>query len=166
MKPGLSLFFSFLLLSSSCSSQYGITKAKAYVRGNVAGTIRTKDNGQPQSSGISITHLIYIETHANQPQPEWKSAWVEGRVYSIRPVEVKQEVHLGQTKKGEEVLLKPEPDKQLWQLVLFPAQPAVPDSTVVKAIQKNLVVLTGLWKNKPFHFAIKKIQPLESIFGQ
>jgi hypothetical protein len=123
------------------------------------------DQDKPKNSGIIQTYLIYVETDANQPLPVWKHAWVEGQGYAIRPVEVKQDMTLGKTKKEQEVVLKIQPHKRLWQLVLSPA-PSSPDSTVAKAVKGYPVVLTGQWKNKPFHYTIKKIQPLESTFGQ
>lgn len=166
MKQGLLFVVPFLLFSASCASQYGIVKARAFERAQVAGTIRADDQGRPQSSGISKAHLIYIETRDGQPLPEWETAWVEGQPFAIRPVEVKQEVHLGQTKEGKEVVVNARPHQQLWQLVLLPAPSAVPDSKIKKDIRQNPVVLTGSWKNKPFHYGIHEVQSLESIFGQ
>jgi hypothetical protein len=166
MRPGFVLAFFLLLPFSHCLAQYGITKASVYVRENIAGTLRVDNQGKPKNSGKFKTYLIYVETDANQPLPEWRHAWVEGQDHSIRPVEVKQDLSLGKTEKEQEVMLKIRPHKRLWQLVLSPVPSTPPNSTVAKAIRDNPVVLTGEWKDKPFYYTIKKIQPLESTFGQ
>jgi hypothetical protein len=166
MRRSPALLFYLFILSYSCPAQYGITKASVYTKENIAGTIRVDDQGKPKNSGIFKTYLIYVETDASQPLPKWEHAWVEGGGYAIRPVEVTQDLALGNTEKEQEVRLKVRSHKRLWQLVLSPAPFFPPDSTVAKAVRDNPVVLTGRWKNKPFHFTIKKIQPLGSTFGQ
>lgn len=163
------LFFLSLAVSiCSCSHKYGIEKAQAYVRESVTGTIQVDENGRPRNSGVYKTHLIYIETAADQPSPEWDMAWINGQPYTIKPVEVTQTgMSIGQSKDNKEVVLNPQPGNKMWQLVLSPNPISVPQDSVLKEdYQKNPIVLTGKWKDKNFKYKISKEEQLAAQIGQ
>ena len=168
MKPTTVLFFVFSILCVSCSHKYGIVKSKAFVREQVAGTIQTDDNGRPKSSGVSKVHLIYVETATDKEAPAFSTAWVDGKAYEVRPVEVKQDsLQIGTAKDDDEpVIIHATEGNTLWQLVLLPKTDVVPDSTIVKVIQNNPVVLTGKWNGESFRYKIKKVERLSPAFGK
>jgi hypothetical protein len=163
------LFFLSLTVGIfSCSHKYGIEKAQAYERESVSGTIQVDENGRPRNSGVYKTHLIYIETAADQPSPEWDLAWINGQPYTVKPVEVAQNgISIGQSKDNKEVILNSQPGNKLWQLVLSPNPVTVPqDSTIKENFQKTPIVLTGKWKNKKFKYKISKEEQLATQYGQ
>jgi len=166
MKQSLALLFPLFFLCISCASKFGITKAQAFTRENVTGTIQVDDNGRPGNSGIYKNYIIYIETKADTLLPKFETAWIEGKGYFIKPIEVKNELRLGKTKDDKEVVMNAGNGKKLWQLVLSPNAPVLPDSSLTEKMKKDPIVLTGEWKNKPFEYSIKKVQELETSFGQ
>lgn len=163
------IFFFFLssALLVNCSSQYGIIKAQAFVQNSIAGTIRVDENGRPMNSGITTQHLIYVETKTKKPLPKWETAWVEQKPYSIQAVEVTTiNQVIGKTKDGKDVLVGASDGHQLWQLVLTPASAVAKDSVLKEKIMKNVIVLTGTWKNKSFTYQITKEQQLQTLHFQ
>ena len=156
------LFFSFMLLS--CTPKYGIQKPQSFVRESVAGTVQTNNNGRPIESGVSKTHLIYVETVKGAMAPEWNIAWVDGKPYTIRAAEVQPGTVIGTTKDHKDMQVHAKSENQLWQLVLFPPPSGFADSTLKN--NSAPIVLTGKWNGKDFRYAINKEQELEMQMGQ
>lgn len=156
------LFFPFLLIG--CIPKYGIKNAQSYVRESIAGTVQTNNNGRPVTSGISKTHLIYVETVTGGMAPEWKIAWVEGQPYTIRAVEVQPGTVIGTNKNNKDIQVHAKSENQLWQLVLFPPPAAYADSTLKNTSAP--IVLTGRWNGKEFRYTINKEQELATLIGQ
>lgn len=145
-----------VLVLSCCSPKYGIVKARAFVQQSVAGTIRVDMNGRPMESGVTTHHLIYVETSAENT-PEWKSASIGDKTFSIQAVKVSPNQNIGKTMEGKELVLNAQPNHQLWQLVLTPANSD--DDTKLN----QPIVLKGKWKNKPFSFTISNEERLQTI---
>lgn len=159
----LTLILPVLLFCSSCSSKYGIVKAKAYVRQSTAGTIKADDNGRPLSSGINTQHLIYIETDTSKPRAQWETAWVEQQAYSIEPVPVAANQIIGKTADGTEVIIDAKPGNVFWQLVLKSKKDMEPEAWLKNKINKNKIVLSGTWKDRQVVYKISKEQILQPI---
>ncbi|MBO9683237.1 MAG: hypothetical protein J7502_11315, partial [Flavisolibacter sp.] len=98
------LFSALALLFFTSCSRHGIIKSYAYSRKSVAGTVRADDNGRQINSGITIQHLLFIETDSSKGLPEWNTAWVDQKPYSIRPVKINDRNQvIGKTMDGHEV---------------------------------------------------------------
>jgi hypothetical protein len=162
MKYGIMLLF-IAQLFASCASNFGISKASAYVREKVAGTIRVDDSGRPLSSGVSEEHLLFIETEPTQTLPLFTTAWVKRKPYAVTLVEIQQSNEsIGKTMKGEDVILSAKEGRKLWQLVLTPKQEVAAGSTsLAQKILEKQIVLTGTWKGEAFVYAFDKEEQLE-----
>ena len=160
------LVFSMVFLVN-CSSKYGIASAKAFVRENVAGTLQVDRNGVPKNSGVSKTHLIYVETVPDKPLPVWNTVWIEGKPFNITPIEVKAtSQNIGKTADEQDVIVGSKNGHQLWQLMVSSASKQFPDSSLLDKIKQNPVVITGMWKDKPFSYTISKELQLTTTFAQ
>jgi hypothetical protein len=160
------LVFSVAFISG-CTPKYGIASAKAYVRENVAGTIQVDRNGVPKNSGVSRTHLIYIETVADKPQPVWSNVWIDGKPFNITPVEIKAtSQNIGKTNDDKDVIISSKNGHQLWQLTVGTTSTQFPDSSLNEKIKQYPIVLTGLWREKPFTYPISKELQLATSFAQ
>jgi len=144
-----------VLVLSCCSPKYGIVKARAFVQQSVAGTIRVDMNGRPMESGVRTQHFIYVETDAENT-PEWESASIGDKMFTIQAIKVSREQNVGKTMDGKKVVLNAQPNHQLWQLVLTPSNA---DDTKLN----EPIVLKGRWKNKPFSFTISNEERLQTL---
>lgn len=159
------IFFSALVLLffTSCS-RHGIIKSYAYSRKSVAGTVRADDNGRQINSGITIQHLLFVETDSSKGLPEWNAAWIDQKPYSIRPVKINHRNQvIGKTMDGHEVNLSVKKGHELWQLVLSPKEDSVEDADLQEKIRKSKILLSGTWKNKPFTYKISKEKELQRL---
>ena len=163
MKYALTLLF-IVQLFASCSSQNGISKAKAYVRQKIAGTIPVDDNGRPRQSGVSEEHLVFVETDSAKPAPVFATAWVKQKPYAVRPVQIPQPAQpIGKTTAGKEIILAPKAGHTLWQLVLMPTNESTAKASLTEKILQNQFVLTGTWQGKDFVYAFNKEERLEPL---
>jgi hypothetical protein len=161
------IIFATIILAGGCTPKYGISNAQAFVRESVSGTVKVDNNGRPVNSAVSKTHLIYVETSPSEPLPQWEQAWVDGKGYSIKTVQVlNANQTIGKTADDKEVSVIARPGNQLWQLVLSPQTELTPDAAMKEKMQANAIVLTGKWKDKQFEYKIEKEQPLATIHMQ
>ena len=156
----------FLILFASCSSKYGIVNAEAYIRKITAGTVKVDRNGGRTNSGVSYQHLIYVETDTSRPLPQWRTVWANGQSFAASAVEVKTPNQvIGKTVDGKDAIVNAKAGNRLWQLVLTPiTDSAFHNRSVRRKIEKNPVVITGIWKNKEFAYEFsreKELQPLD-----
>lgn len=155
-------------LFAACSSNYGIGKARAYVREKIAGTIPVDDNGQPLSSGVSEEHLLFVETDPAQAAPAFATVWINGKPYSVQPVKMNPAGQvIGKTAKGEGVSVSAKEGRTLWQLVLTPKQESLAARpSLLKKVAEKKIVLTGTWREKDFVYAFDKEERLEPLSFQ
>ena len=159
------LAVSTIFFFASCSNKYGITKASAFVRKSIAGTVRVDENGRQLNSGIAEQHLLFVETDSSKTLPQWETAWIKQQPYSIQPIEIKQAQQIiGKTNDEKEVMLRRKKGHQLWQLVLMPlGEREINDPSLKTEIDENNIVVTGTWKNKPFGYVISKEEQLQPL---
>ena len=161
------IIFASIILAGGCTPKYGISNAQAFVRESISGTVRVDKNGRPVNSAVSKTHLIYIETIAGDPLPQWEQAWVDGKSYAVKPVDVKDANQtIGKTADEKEISVIARPGNQLWQLMLTPQAGQTPDAALKEKMQNNAIVLTGKWKDKPFQYKIEKEKQLATLHMQ
>lgn len=151
-----------LLLFVSCS-RHGIVKTYAYDRKSVAGTVRADDNGRQINSGITIQHLLFVETDSSRGMPVWGTTWVDGSPYSVQPVKINNNQVIGKTMEGEEVSIAIKKGHELWQLILSPKKDSVVDADLEQKIMTSKILLLGRWKNKPFSYKISKAKELQRL---
>jgi hypothetical protein len=152
-----------LLFFVSCS-RHGIIKSYAFARKSVAGTVRADDNGRQINSGITMQHLLFVETDSSKGLPELGMAWIDQKPYSIRPVKINDYKEIvGKTMEGEDVSISVKKGHQLWQLVLSPKQDSVDDADLQEKIKKSKILLSGVWKDKPFTYKISKEKELQQL---
>jgi hypothetical protein len=166
MKTNFVIFLSAIVIAfDACSQKFNIVKADAFNRNSIAGTIAVDENNRARSSGVTATHLIFVETKSNQPAPQWDTVWIDEKAYLVQPVEITQpELRLGKTKDtNREVVLKANAGNKLWQLMIT-SQGAVTPKPAKKL--KGAVVLTGKFNQKPFMYSIEQEQPLKTDFNQ
>ncbi len=160
------LFFLALLAGtiSGCSHNYGIYKTHAFFRTNIAGIVRADDNNKTLNSGVSKEHLIYLESSPLKGQPSIESVLIDAQSYKAQPVEVQGgSISLGKLKNEEkEISIQAAPGNQLWQLVLSPSKTSA-DSLKNNNHEAGMVVLKGMWNEKPFTYKIKKQQQLAAV---
>jgi hypothetical protein len=151
------------LVLISCS-RHGIIKSYAYVRKSVAGTVRADDNGRQMNSGITMQHLLFVETDSLKGMPEWQTAWIDQKPYSIRPVLINTyNQAVGKTVEGKDVSIAVKKGRQLWQLVLSPKQNSVENADLQEKIKKSKILLSGTWKGKSFTHKISKEKELQRL---
>jgi len=127
------------------------------------GIVRSDDNGKQTSPGITIQHLLFVETDSSKGLPLWTMAWIDQQPYSIRPMKMDSHVNtIGKTMTGEDVAISVKNGNELWQLVLSPKQDSTEDQNL-KKIKKSKILLLGTWKNKPFSYKISKEEQLQQI---
>ena len=167
MNTRYAIIFASIILAGGCTPKYGISNAQAFVRESISGTVKVDNNGRPVNSAVSKTHLIYIETWPNEIMPQWEQAWVDGKAYAIKTVQVKDANQtIGKTADDKEVSVIARPGNLLWQLVLTPQPALTPDAALKEKMQNNAIVLTGKWKDKPFQYQIQKEQQLATVHMQ
>ena len=127
------------------------------------GIVRSDDNGKQTSPGITIQHLLFIETDSSKGLPLWTTAWIDQQPYSIRPMKMdNSNITIGKTMSGEDVAISVKKGNELWQLVLSPKQDST-EGQNLKKIKKSKILLLGTWKNKPFSYKISKEEQLQQI---
>jgi hypothetical protein len=152
-----------LLFCASCS-RHGIVKSYAYTRKSVAGTVRADDNGRQVNSGITVQHLLFVETDSVKGLPQWTGAWIDQKPYSIQPVKINTDNQMiGRTMDGEDVHIMVKSGRQLWQLVLTPKQDSVENADLQRKISKAKILLSGTWRDKPFTHKISKEKELQQL---
>jgi hypothetical protein len=152
-----------MMLFASCS-RHGIVKTYAYARKLIAGTVRADDNGRQINSGITVQHLLFIETDSSKGSADWGTTWIDGSPFSVRPVKINhhQQV-IGKTMEGEEVSIAIKKGHELWQLMLSPEQDSLVDIDLQQKIKKAKILLSGTWKDKPFTYKISKEDELQRL---
>lgn len=151
----------------SCSANYGIGKARAYVREKIAGTIPVDDSGRPLSSGVSEEHLLFVETDPAQPAPAFSTVWINGKPYSVQPVKMNPVGQVIGKTKAEDVVVSAKEGNALWQLVLTPKGESVTaPASLLKKVAEKKFVLTGTWREKGFVYAFDKEARLEPLSFQ
>jgi hypothetical protein len=150
-----------LLFLISCS-RHGVIRSYAYVRKSVAGTVRADDNARQMSPAITTEHLLFVETDSSKGLPQWKTAWVDQKPYSVQTVKINNKV-IGRTIEGANVNFNVKEGHQLWQLLLSPKQDSVTSTDLQEKIKKSKILLSGLWKNKPFTHKISKEKELQRL---
>jgi hypothetical protein len=152
----------FLLFFASCS-RHGIIKSYAYKRQSMAGMVRSDDNGRQTNTGITIQHLLFVETDSSKGPPLWTTAWIYQQPYSIQPVKMNSPNNIiGKTMSGEDVAIRIKKGNELWQLVLSTKRDSTEDQNIQK-IKKSKILLLGTWKNKPFSYKISKEEQLQQM---
>jgi len=152
-----------LVLFVSCS-RHGIVKTYAYARKSVAGTVRTDNNGKQINSGITVQHLLFIETDSSKGSPGWGTTWIDGSPFSVQPVKISNHKQvIGKTMEGQEVSIAVKKGHELWQLMLSPKQDSLVDIDLQQKIKQAKILLSGTWKDKPFTYKISKEEELERL---
>ncbi len=129
----------------------------------MSGMVRSDDNGRQTSPGITIQHLLFVETDSSKGRPLWTTAWIDQQPYSIRPMKMDSSNNtIGKTISGEDVTIRVKKGNELWQLVLSPKQDSTEDQNL-KKIKKSKILLLGTWKTKPFSYKISKEEQLQQI---
>lgn len=111
-----------------------------------------------------MQHLLFVETDSSKGLPELGMAWIDQKPYSIRPVKINDYKEIvGKTMEGEDVSISVKKGHQLWQLVLSPKQDSVDDADLQEKIKKSKILLSGVWKDKPFTYKISKEKELQQL---
>jgi len=156
MKIKFTFLFAGLLLSAATFSQtsYGIKKVYAYYEEHMPGNIPVGEDGKPLKKYPTITHHIFVET-TSKTKITWKTAWKDGKTYSISTTQVTQfPVALGKKKTNEEeITINPSKGNKLWQLQLNAQQKTTKCPVKIKAGE---IILQGLYNGKNIYKKIDK----------
>jgi hypothetical protein len=156
MKMKFTFLFAGLLLYATIFSQtsYGIKRVYAYYEEHMPGNIPVGEDGKPMKKYPAITHHLFVET-TPKTKIDWKTAWKDGKSYSISTTQVtKFPVQLGKKKKDEEeIAINPSKGNKLWQLQLT----AEPNTTKCPIkIKAGEIILQGLYNGKKIYKRIDK----------
>jgi hypothetical protein len=156
MKMKISFLFTALIASVGLFAQstYGIKKVHAYYEEHMPGNIPVGEDGQPVKKYPVVVHHIFIET-GSKTKIQWKTAWKDGKSYSVSTIEVTASpVVLGKEKISEkEVVLKPSKGNKLWKLELNTQNKMTKSPLKAKAGE---IILQGIYNGKKIYKRIEK----------
>ena len=156
MKMKFTFLLAGLLLSAAAFSQAsnGIKKIYAYYEEHMPGNIPVGEDGKPLKKYPTITHHIFVET-TSKTKILWKTAWKDGKTYSVSTTQITQfPVALGKKKiDEEEVTISPSKGNKLWQLQLKGEQKTTKCPVKIKAGE---IILQGLYNGKNIYKKIDK----------
>lgn len=153
--------------SSCAQSKQAIKNSYAYLLVTHAGMIAVDDNGNPRSSGVDSSHIIYIEAPATFA-PVWEVAWLNNKAYSITASPVSQKnVQVGFSQMDQPIIIKPAAGNKLWRISLGERIKNIrTTASVNKQESPNAIILEGKISNKKFTHIIRDETELRPIQGQ
>jgi hypothetical protein len=161
------ILVSMVTFSSCAQAKQVIKNSYSYLLVTHAGMIAVDDNGNPRSSGVDSSHIIYIETPATVT-PVWDDAWINNKSYSITASPVSQKtVQVGFLQNDEPVIIKPSAGNKLWRINVGEKikNKKVPD-TAAKQRSPNSIIVEGRIGNKKFTHLISNETLLRPIQGE
>jgi hypothetical protein len=115
------------------------------------GNIPVDENGRSLFKGPDTLITIYAEISGKEP--EWKTAWRNGKSYSVYSSLISQVPYEAGTneKDGKKMILKPAAGNKLWQLTLQPTDKKNISPLQLKAGE---LMLSGKFMGKNFYYKI------------
>jgi hypothetical protein len=163
MKMKFTLLLTGLLLSAATFSQtgYGIKKVYAYYEEHMPGNIPVGEDGKPMKKYPTVVHHIFVET-TSKTKIDWKTAWKDGKSYSISKKEITEfPLVVGKKKSDqEEVKINPSKGNKLWELQLTAQEKATKSPLKTK---RGEIILQGIYNGKKIYKRIEKENELYVI---
>jgi hypothetical protein len=151
---GLLFFYS---LASCSQTMFSIKKINAFFVEKMPGNIPVDENGKSLFKGPDTLITVYAEISGKEP--EWKTAWRNGKTYTVSASLVSQTPYEAGTREsdGKKVMLTPASGNKLWRLTLMESNIEI---KLPQKLKPGELILLGKSGSK---FIYKKIPSLVQL---
>ncbi len=147
-------------LFSSAQHQNGIVRLHAYSAVQQRGNVPIDTNGNPVYLQTDTLYRIYVESKQLKDTVRWKTAWLDGRVYSvITAFDERKVIEIGSSTSNNQKIIIRVPEKNILSLLrLIPANIKM---NPPQRIKSGEILLSGIYKKKTMFLKIDSIIPLQ-----